>query len=495
MIMDKYAQVDQLLASHSDPNDPLQLRLNFVECTSNHKLGEMLRKHSDSKKHALSVIADMKRRTPTHHPKCDNSVLSYVHAPEVAKNMAEVGFDVVFINTDETVYGGHVSEIYECFLELRKLGRRIRPAIVMKDIILHPIQVAQAAELRADGVLLNGPLLGYTLKSMLEACENMGIEAIVEVHTGADALKAVDAGAQHLMVNQWDRVSNQLRPTRALELREVVGDKITLIAAGGLINIQQIHELGLIGYDAVVLGRRLMYQDIPELVQQIKSWKAPCKSILRMSKTLFFDFDYTPENGLRSIKLKPDHTTLLNEMNAFYNNGDVDMAELLKSVNNVTDNNIEQLNSETGEQYLEKLIKENDKVVTITYGNPVNTCYVKNILSTVESPDCMIDYDEELRKMRLSREERRLFVECEKWVDRNRHLYKTRDDAYDAYALNNALEMYNKYLKLDIERALQMHSKEYIEEVGITLRENLEAAYKHAPRDEQGKVILPKEMT
>ncbi|KAK2198012.1 bifunctional Aldolase-type TIM barrel/Ribulose-phosphate binding barrel [Babesia duncani] len=164
MITDKQHQVDLLLRNHSDPQDKLQvllfviakmlqLRLNFMQCTANHKLTEMLKRHSTESCHQLSTIADMKRRTPTHNPKCDNTILSYIDAAEVAMNIAkqgwlkcaatQLGFDVIFINTDEASYGGHIDELHRCFLELRKLGRRQRPAIVMKDIILHPIQVCR----------------------------------------------------------------------------------------------------------------------------------------------------------------------------------------------------------------------------------------------------------------------------------------------------------------------------------------------------------------
>ncbi|GFE54784.1 anthranilate synthase component II [Babesia ovis] len=494
MIMDKYAYVDRLLEKHSDPADPLQLRLNFIECTSNHKLNEMLKKHSTSQGHALSIIADMKRRTPTHHPKCDNTILSYIHAPEVAKNMAQVGFDVIFVNTDETVYGGHISELHECFLELRKLGRRTRPAIVMKDIFLHPIQIAQAAEYRADGVLLNGPLLGNALSNMLTACHNMGIEAIVEVHTGADAMKAINAGANHLLVNQWDRVANALRPNRALEIREIVDDDVTLIAAGGIINYAQIHELGLIGYDAVVLGRRLMYNDIPEFVKSIRDWRAPSKSILRMSKALFFDVNYSDENRLCDIKLKSGHQELLNEMNQFYNNEPVNLSEHMDKAKEVVDSNITQMQEEASksDDNANGNDEQNDKVIEITCGNPVNTCFVKNIYSTVESPSSMVDIHAELAKHSTEMFNAKLYMEREKWVQRYRHHYKSRSDAYKAQRLQKSIEMYTSFNQLDFDELKEEYSEQLINEVGRILKEAVNVAYKEAPRDENGEVILPK---
>ncbi|KAK1938634.1 Indole-3-glycerol phosphate synthase [Babesia divergens] len=492
MITDKHAQVNHLLEQHKDPNDRLQLRLNFVECTANHKLSEMLRRHSTESAHGLSVIADMKRRTPTHNPKCDNAVLSYVDAAEVARNMAQVGFDVIFVNTDDVIYGGHILELHKCFLELRKLGRRTRPAIVMKDIILHPIQIAQAAEYRADGVLLNAAILGNALKDMIVACITMGIEAIVEVHTAADAMRSLDMGATHLLVNQWDRVENILRPTRALEVKEIVGDDATFIAAGGIVNYSQIHELGLIGYDAVVLGRRLMYNDLPQFVDQVKKWRAPCKSILRISKSVFFDMKQVDDETMLKIKIKEDHMKVFNEMNTFYNTKSADVSKILNTEDPL-DPAINQINGENASESETdaKDAQNNDKVVTLSYGNPRNTTFVKNILATPESPDSMIDANQYFGEQLAEMYEMKWYIEQEKWIRANRHHFKTREDAEKAHKLKKAVEVYTAFKINKSNHPEEKFGVEDVEKMERDLMEHVKLAYQDAPRDEHGNVIMP----
>lgn len=492
MITDKHAQVEQLLNDHKSPNDRLQLRLNFVECTANHKLSEMLRRNSTDRAHGLSVIADMKRRTPTRNPKCDNTILSYVDAAEVSKNMANAGFDVIFVNTDELYYGGHISELHRCFLELRKLGRRVRPAIVMKDIILHPIQIAQAAEYRADGVLLNAAILGNALKDMIVSCITMGIEAIVEVHTATDAMRARSMGATHLMVNQWDRVENVLRPTRALEVKEVVGDDATFIAAGGIVSYSQIHELGLIGYDAVVLGRRLVYNDVPDFLAKIKSWRAPCKGILRMSKAMLFDISEKPDEAMVSVKLKEDHHKVLNEMNAFYGNEGHDVAEVMKQ-EHLTDPSLKKMESEDSSEIPQEIkdMEGNDRVITVTCGNPTNTTFVKNILTTPESPDSMVDANEYFGEQKAEMYQMKWYIERRKWIKRFRDHFKTREDAEKAHVLKQAIEMYTQFKMIGAERMKKRLPHVDIAHMEQVLTDKVKLAYKEAPRDENGNVILP----
>ncbi|CDR95360.1 hypothetical protein, conserved [Babesia bigemina] len=499
IIADKHAQVERLLDDHKDPNDPLQLRLKFVECTANHKLGEMLRRHSTEQGHGLSVIADMKRRTPTQHHTLDNSVLSFLDASDVAKSMAsqiyfnvQHWFDVIFVNTDETVYGGHISELHACFLELRKLGRRIRPAIVMKDIVIHPIQIAQAAEYRADGVLLNASVLGNTLKEMIIACLNMGIEPIVEIHTKEEAMLALEFGANNLLVNQWDRVHNFLRPTRALEIKNIIGDEATLIAAGGIINFAQVHELALMGYDAVVLGRRLSYDDTPEFVERIRQWQAPCKSILRLSKDMFFDIH--DEGVARTIKLKRNHEKLLNEMNVFYGRKGVDVSNIMKA-NQESDalpKEPTHQQSFVNNQYCNDGDDIGDTIVTVTYGNPAQTTFVRNILSTVECPESRIDTNKYLTERKSEMYRMKWYVERQRWVRRFRHHFQNRRDANNAHRLKKAIEMYTAFLLYGAQLLKSKKSNVCVEEIGQILRQNVKAAYEEAPRDNLGNIIMPR---
>ncbi|GBE61438.1 anthranilate synthase component II [Babesia ovata] len=492
-IADKHAQVERLLDDHKDPNDPLQLRLKFVECTANHKLGEMLRRHSTERGHGLSVIADMKRRTPTKHHTLDNSVLSFLDASDVAKSMAAVGFDVIFVNTDETVYGGHISELHDCFLELRKLGRRVRPAIVMKDIVLHPIQIAQAAEYRADGVLLNALVLGTALKEMIIACLNMGIEPVVEIHTKAEAMLALEFGANNLLVNQWDRVHNLLKPTRALEIKNIVGDDATLIAAGGIINFTQVHELALMGYDAIVLGRRLSYDDIPEFVERVRQWQSPCKSILRLSRDMFFDIQEDEEGIEGRIRLKGNHEKLLNEMNAFYGRRGVNASNIQAN----TDSDAHKVEP-AHQQPIENDRNRNggadmdDKIVTVTYGNPVNTTFVKNILSTVECPESMIDTGQYLAERKSEMYRMKWYVERQRWIKRFRHHFHNRRDANNAHRLKKAIDMYTAFRLYGTKLLKSKKSNIIVEKMGQILRQHVKAAYEEAPRDNLGNIIMPR---
>eukprot|EP00375_Theileria_parva_P002158 XP_764835.1 hypothetical protein [Theileria parva strain Muguga] len=456
----------------------------------------MLRRNSNNTHHKLCVIADMKRRTPTHNPKCDNNVLSYTDAGEVAMNMASVGFDVIFVNVDQINYGGHINDLNKVFLNLRKLGRTKRPAIVMKDIILHPIQIAQAVEMRADGVILNAAILGNALQDLLTACVTMGIEAIVEVHTTADALRSADIGFNHFMINQWDRIKNKLYPTRALEIKEALPDNAITIAAGGIMTMEQVHMLALAGIDGVCFGRRLVCPDVPDFINQVKSWKGPSKPILKLSKEKFFsttsidttnEDKQTPNDGSKfNIKLRDNHLALLNEMNYFYfgMGNEVKISDEIKEINKIPEYKID----------YEKELTDDQKAreVTINIGTPTSensTQRVTDLTRTIEGQDENFDFNIHEHNRRMEMFMLKWFVEKKKWIKENIKSYENEEEASRAYDLKKAIEMYNHFRYVTRPAMEGVLTKEEMLETEQKLLENIKRMYESAPK-ENGKVKL-----
>jgi indole-3-glycerol phosphate synthase len=74
------------------------------------------------------------------------------------------------------------------------------------------LQIAQALEQGASGVLLTVAVVGGDLEILLDACTIMGTEAVVEVHTPNELEYALSRGATIFLVNMWDRITGKLYP-------------------------------------------------------------------------------------------------------------------------------------------------------------------------------------------------------------------------------------------------------------------------------------------
>lgn len=151
--------------------------------------------------HQMSVLVDMKRRSPTiPHQR---NIVEFESAAKFAELLTLANTDAFLINTDELEYGGKYTDLKECAIATKKTRFSRPPAIIQKDIIIHPIQIAMALDQGASGVLLIVAVVGGDLEVLLDACTIMGTEALVEVHTPNELEFALNKVLTHLLMHLY----------------------------------------------------------------------------------------------------------------------------------------------------------------------------------------------------------------------------------------------------------------------------------------------------
>ena len=220
----------------------------------------------------MSVMVDLKRRSPTIPSK--RIIAEFRSAGSFCSQLAKINVDAFLVNMDETEYGGKFEELKECADATRLLRPANPPACIAKDIIIHPVQIAQALQQGASGVLLIMAVVGGDLEVLLDACTIMGTEAIVEVHTPNELEFALSKGATIFLVNMWDRMSGRLFKEQAKGLASMMPMNSVAVAAGDIMSMEEVVELGYFGYDSVILGRNIVeLPDIKEWVNDVRSFK------------------------------------------------------------------------------------------------------------------------------------------------------------------------------------------------------------------------------
>ncbi|KAL8272522.1 hypothetical protein Esti_003521 [Eimeria stiedai] len=236
----------------------------------------------DPDESALSVVCEVKRYSKI-TSRGNPSRLAFTHAAEVVVPLAQAGADVLLVATDHEAWGGTLRDLEEASRALRgAYDFASRPALLMKDLIIHPIQIAQAAEAGADGVYLIHSVAGAALEELLFAACVAGIEAVVEVHGAGEARQAIAAGATLLVANQADRLTGLLYPNSAVEVREAVLPETIVAAKGGLNSLDDAKLLARCGVDSVVVGRALLREDAFEFVRSLKAVKAGPRSLVHL---------------------------------------------------------------------------------------------------------------------------------------------------------------------------------------------------------------------
>src|SRR5690606_24522340 len=141
----------------------------------------------------LTVIAEVKRRSPSRGP-LDLDLDPVTQASRYAAGGA-AGISVL---TEPEFFSGSDAD-------LTAVATATRLPVLRKDFTLEPVQVWEARALGASAVLLIVAALDdRQLRRLIDAAEEAGLDALVEVHTTEEASRAVDAGAVFVGVNNRD---------------------------------------------------------------------------------------------------------------------------------------------------------------------------------------------------------------------------------------------------------------------------------------------------
>jgi indole-3-glycerol phosphate synthase len=116
----------------------------------------------------------------------------------------------------------------------------------------------------ADCVLLIAAALSQDeLVRLHRSADDLGIDALVEVHDEGELDMALGAGARLIGVNQRDLVTFEVDHERALRMAAIIPDHVIRVAESGVRGATDAKALRDAGYHAVLVGESLVTADDP----------------------------------------------------------------------------------------------------------------------------------------------------------------------------------------------------------------------------------------
>ena len=200
----------------------------------------------------VSVIAEFKRRSPSGgeiRPGASPSVVAAMYAANGAVALS--------VLTDERFFGGDDTDL---------VAARAATAlpVLRKDFIVDEFQLDEAHAIGGDAVLLIvRALTDKELKSFLEVTVGLGLDALVEAHSGDEVRRALDAGATIIGVNNRDLDTLVTDVNLAPRLRPLVPPTCVFVAESGVSSPEQIVTLREVSADAVLVGESLLRMPDP----------------------------------------------------------------------------------------------------------------------------------------------------------------------------------------------------------------------------------------
>ncbi len=203
----------------------------------------------------LRLIAEIKRASPSR-----GVIDADLDAAVQARHYAEAGASAVSVLTEPSFFGGSIEDLAAAAHAVA--GDPDRPALLRKDFVFDPYQVAEARAHGADAVLLIVMMLEpAALADLVALTGDHGMEALVEVHDADELTAALDAGARALGVNNRDlRTFDEDLGTfeRLAPLARDAAPDVTLVAESAIGRAADAMRMASAGAHALLVGEALV---------------------------------------------------------------------------------------------------------------------------------------------------------------------------------------------------------------------------------------------
>ena len=191
----------------------------------------------------------------------------------IAKDMEKGGAAALSVLTEPKQFSGSL----EALAQARKA---VKIPILMKDIILSPVQIQAGSKLGANAVLLIKALFdrGYsdkTLEEMIAGAHLLGLEVLLETHTITEFVSALQTDADLIGINNRDLATLKvdLNVTKAI-LQSINPKNKIVVSESGINTPAEIHSLRESGASAFLIGSAIMLSNnIEETVTEFVNAK------------------------------------------------------------------------------------------------------------------------------------------------------------------------------------------------------------------------------
>jgi indole-3-glycerol phosphate synthase len=202
----------------------------------------------------VNVIAEFKRASPS-----KGEIRAGASAAETARAYERGGAAAVSVLTEEDFFRGSLRDLAEV-----KAAASL--PVLRKDFVFDEYQVYESAAAGADALLLIVAALDdATLAALLRLAEDeLGMDALVEVHTADELSRANAAGARIVGVNNRDLRTFNVSLETSVALAASAPAGALLVSESGIRDASDIARLRAHGFHAFLVGETLMRSDDPE---------------------------------------------------------------------------------------------------------------------------------------------------------------------------------------------------------------------------------------
>ncbi len=201
------------------------------------------------------VISEVKRKSPS------RGEIKDADPVKTAEQMEKGGACAISVLTDKYFNGS--------LYDLKKVKEAVAIPVLRKDFIVDEFQIHQSYGYGADAVLLIVFLLGEKTREFVKKTHELGMEALVEVHSEEELRIALDSGARLIGINNRDLGTLKIDLGTTEYLANKIPEDWITVSESGVDNREDLARIRRAGADAALIGTSIMEsEDIEKKVRE-----------------------------------------------------------------------------------------------------------------------------------------------------------------------------------------------------------------------------------
>lgn len=193
------------------------------------------------------VIAEVKRASPS-----AGAISAGLDAVAQARRYQAAGAAAISVLTDGPGFGGSLADLVA-------VRAAVDLPVLRKDFTVDAWQLVEARAAGADAALLIvAALPGDALRRLHDACLELGLSALVEVHDAAEVERALAIGAAVVGVNNRDLRTFQVDLSTSERLVPAFPDRVRGVAESGVRTGADARRLRAAGAPNLLVGEALV---------------------------------------------------------------------------------------------------------------------------------------------------------------------------------------------------------------------------------------------
>lgn len=244
-MIDEFVENNIQILTATDTEDITRMLMDVLPLEVPHRFHDVLARQKEQR--TMGLIAEIKKSSPS-----AGALRLDVDVAQQASLYSSGNATALSVVTQPLKFSGSLED-------LEIVTKTVSQPVLRKDFIIYPAQIYEARRVGAAAVLLIAMILEpAALKELVSITNDLGMDAVVEVHTPSEVDSAVGSRARLIGINARSLATMEVHLSTVVNILPMLPSHVIRIAESGIETYGDVQRVQQAGADAVLVGTTLM---------------------------------------------------------------------------------------------------------------------------------------------------------------------------------------------------------------------------------------------